>query len=309
MIKLTYVVVNYFSHAKVARLIQSISPCEGLRGIVVDNSQDDDEYASLCAALDRKDVQCMQAERNGGFSYGTNIGINACLDASDAVLILNPDTTVAPDFFGILMDITKSLPDVAVSPHGVKMDTGKIWSAGGRFYWFRGRADVLTRARPSGETDFGTCACLLVPSAAIKDIGLLDEDFFLGGEEWDYSLRLRKGGWPIIYSSQAKYSHEVSGTHEKYGLRFFYIGMRTKVLFCRKHYGLLFWPWLLCFFLPSAPLLLWKNSRLKHGKPLGLARLFCLATLRSARMKRITQIEYKSEGRIAEFAQPNDVPA
>ncbi|MDA0893210.1 MAG: hypothetical protein O3C15_12920 [Proteobacteria bacterium] len=202
---------------------------------------------------------------------------------------------MSSNFFEKLKQIVKAFPDAAVSPHGVHMETNRIWSAGGKFYWIRGRADVLTAERRSGETEFGTCACLLVPKAAIEDVGYLDEDFFLGGEEWDLSLRLRHAGWPIIYSRRAVYSHEVSGTHEKYGLRFFYIGMRTKVLFARKHYGAWFWPWLVGIFMPSTPMLLWRNSRLNHGSIIKLIPRLYLAVKRSAKKQKITEREFNSE--------------
>ncbi|MBU0539255.1 MAG: glycosyltransferase [Gammaproteobacteria bacterium] len=297
MQRLCFVVVNYFSHQKVAALIESIAPVDGVFGIIVDNSNDNSEFAALSSIIARDDVECLQSDRNGGFSYGTNLGLKAALKRADAFLILNPDTKVAPDFFQALLDIRTALPDVAVSPHGLHMTTGRIWSAGGAFYWLRGRADVLTGVRRSGETDFGTCACLMVPKAALDDIGLLDEDFFLGGEEWDFSLRLRKKGWRIIYSSRAVYLHEVSGTHEKYGRRFFYVGMRTKVLFARKHYGVFFWPWLFFFMLPSVPVILWRNSRLNHGNIQELAPLLCFALVRSIRKQPMTQREYVSEGK------------
>ncbi len=264
--------------------------------MIVDNSDDDAEYHALKNAVERADIVSIKSDRNGGFSYGTNIGIRHVLDRADAILILNPDTEVTPNFFQTLKEIQVALPDVVVSPHGIHMETRRVWSAGGRFYWIRGRADVLTAERRAGETEFGTCACLLLPKAAIKEVGYLDEDFFLGGEEWDLSLRLRQAGWPIIYAPRSRYLHEVSGTHEKYGLRFFYIGMRTKVLFARKHYGKWFWPWLICFLVPSAPMLLWRNSRLKHGNMTKLIPRLYLAVMRSARMQKITEREFSSEG-------------
>lgn len=291
-----YVIVNYFSHQKIARLLASIPKRPGIHGIIVDNSADDEEFKALQLVVDRADVDCVQAERNGGFASGTNLGLRTAFEGADAFLILNPDTTVSENFFSALLDLHGAMPDVAISPHGIRMDSGEIWSAGGDFYWFRGRADVVKRSRRSGETAFGTCACLLVPKTALQDVGYLDEDFFLGGEEWDFSLRLRRAGWHIVYTNRAKYYHEVSGTHAKYGLRFFYVGMRTKVLFARKHYGALFLPWLIGCMLPSVPILLWRNSQLGHGSVYRLLPRMCVAVARSARGKKMTEREYISEG-------------
>lgn len=293
-----FVVVNFFSHEKVAELVGTIPPQEGVKGILVDNSADDVEYAALCDAITgRHDIKCIQADRNGGFSYGTNLGIREAAIEADAYLILNPDTKVEPEFFSALHRLRDAMPDAVISPHGKHMVTGETWSAGGRFHWLRARADVEKKTRSSGETGFGTCACLLVPKAALDEVGELDEDFFLGGEEWDFSLRLRRANWPIIYSPFAVYSHEVSGTHEKYGLRFFYVGMRTKVLFARKHYGVWFWPWLTLVFAPSWPVLLYRNARLQHGRFDELIPLLLWAVLRSARSVKMTEREFRTEGK------------
>lgn len=291
MKEICFVVLNYFSHEKVAKLIASMPFKNEVCGVVVDNSANDEEFSALSSSCARGDITFIQSDRNGGFSYGTNIGIEFGMKRANSILVLNPDTEVTPEFFDTLINLRKAMPDVVVSPHGIRMHNGETWSAGGKFYWLRGRADVLSDSKRSCETQFGTCACLLVPKAAIEQVGELDEDFFLGGEEWDYSLRLRQAGWPILYASRAVYKHEVSGTHEKYGLLYFYIGMRTKVLFARKHYGFWFWPWLLFFLLPSSPFLLWRNSRLDHGNISKLIPCLFVAVLKSTRAKKISQQE------------------
>lgn len=296
--KICFVVLSYFSYRKVADLLRSIGPTEAVCGIIVDNSNDDEEYSNLLEVTKhREDVMCIQSDRNGGFSYGTNLGIHRAIEIADSVLILNPDTTVEPNFFPRLIAARDALPDAAITPHGIVMSTGETWSAGGRFHPLRGRADVQKAIRRSGETSFGTCACLLVPADAIRDIGFLDEDFFLGGEEWDYSRRLRASKWPIIYLKSAQYQHEISGTHEKYGPRFFYVGMRTKTLYARKHYGPLFWLWLLVAYFPSGPLLIYRNGKRGHGNLRELTVSYIKAAVRSVRRRPITEIEFLTAGK------------
>lgn len=282
--KTCIVVVNYFSHKKVERLMRSVPDRDDVLGVVVDNSDDADEFKRLSEVVSEKaNIRCLRAPSNMGFSCGTNLGIRESFDEADCFLILNPDTTLADDFFDKLHCATYSAPDCVLSPKGLRMSDGSPWSQGGKFYWLRGRADVLSTTRRTSETEFGTCACLFVPKQAIVEVGLLDEDFFLGGEEWDYSLRLRRAGWSIIYMPSIIYYHEVSGTHEKYGPKYFYIGMRTKVLFAKKHYQWLFYPWLMAVLLPMGLRILWKNSRMGHGRLLHLAGLFFLAIAKSAR--------------------------
>lgn len=298
MVSICVVVLNFRSHEKVERLLASIDSYDDIRVCVVDNSADPAELVALHKlAKGYPAVEVLDTGRNGGFSFGTNAGIRRVIDGCTSVLILNPDTVLEPEFFCRLRALHKALPDVIVSPHGVRMSDGSIWSAGGAFYWLRGRADVLQRPRRSSITPFGTCACLLIPCDAIREVGFLDEDFFLGGEEWDLSRRLIIAGWSIVYASSIRYQHEVSGTHEKYGLKFFYIGMRTKVLFARKHYGFLFWLWLVVCFLPVAPALIVRHIHINRSGVWPLIRSLSTAILRSAKAKPITETEFLSAGR------------
>ncbi|MDA0893211.1 MAG: hypothetical protein O3C15_12925 [Proteobacteria bacterium] len=77
MNSIAFIVVNYFSHEKIARLLATIKPQEGIFGIIVDNSANDSEYARLTELANREDIYCIQSNHNGGFSCGTNIGLRA----------------------------------------------------------------------------------------------------------------------------------------------------------------------------------------------------------------------------------------
>ncbi len=291
--KICFIVVSYFSHEKVGRLIQSIPIDDHICGVIVDNSVDPDEFKCLEGCVGgRKDIHCISAERNGGFSYGTNIGLRYATEMAESFLLLNPDTVVSPSFFETMLAFQQSASGMVVSPKGIRMDDGQLWSAGGKFFWLRGRADVSTQDRRAGVTSFGTCACILFSNEVLKDVGFLDEDFFLGGEEWDFSMRLKRARWPIIYLPKAKYIHEISGTHEKYGKQFFYMGMRTKVLFTRKYYGILFWPWLLFIMLPFAPVLICRNKMIGHGTITELTARYFLAVYQSAMKKPISESDF-----------------
>ena len=257
------IIVNYFSFEKVQRLIQSIDLGDPrFRVCIIDNSGNSAEFKRI-SSIDHRLI-AIDPDCNGGFSVGTNVGIK--LSVSDlsvkGVLILNPDTILTDTFLDRLWDSSNTYPDSAISPMGLRLKGKTIWSNGGRFYWLRGRADVLiSDDKAVRKTEFGTCACLYVPLELIKDIGFLDEDYFLGGEEWDFSNRLNKK-YGIYADPNIVYLHEISGTHAKYGPKFFYMGMRTKLLFVSKTYKFpLVW---LILFLISLPLIYSKNKTI-HG--------------------------------------------
>lgn len=296
---ISIVVVNYYSSKKVERLINSIKDncSENFELIIVDNSESIEELALLKRLKSNAiSISIVDGCFNGGFSYGTNLGIGKRSKSSTHVFILNPDTTLMTDSIQQIIHHCSAINDMAISPTGLYLDNNDYWSCGGGFYWIRGRADVLSSEKNSSETKFGTCAALIVPEKILNDVGLLDEDFFLGGEEWDYSKRIRDKGYSILYSSNITYRHEVSGTHQKYGLIFFYIGLRTKVLFTKKHYGFLFYPWLVFLLLPVSGILSARYSNKNNVSFLNCIMVSIKAIMKSQRGIKMTKNEVDQIG-------------
>ena len=243
------VILNYFSHKKVHNLLATI-PLDKAKLVIVDNSNSIKEFNELIK-VKRSDLEYIKANKNGGFSVGTNIGIKKLKSKCKGILILNPDTLLSRNFLENLEKISELEPNFCFSPAGYLLDGKTPWSLGGKFFWLRGRAEPTTKSNLMRKISFGTCACIYLSKKALDSVGFLDEDYFLGGEEWQLSLDLNRLRIPIYFIPFSKYRHEVSGTHEKYGKKYFYIGIRTKVLFCRKNYGLFFFPWLIIFFIFS----------------------------------------------------------
>lgn len=239
---LSIIYLNYFSTDQIKRSISSIIYQLGQDDTILigDNSNNTFEFNKL-RKLRKSNVLVFNNEGNHGFSKGCNLIINKIPKKNTWVLIINPDTIVHESFIKEFKRTIKNLDNnySAISPLGYWMGTKKIWAAGGKFYWFRGRADVLNKEMTSTDTEFGTCACLFIKLNILKELGGLDEDYFLGGEEWQLSHEIRKNGGKILFNPKIKYEHSVSGTHEKYGSKFFYIGIRTKLIFVGKNYNIL----------------------------------------------------------------------
>ncbi|WP_192459589.1 glycosyltransferase family 2 protein [Musicola keenii] len=252
--QLGIVILNYFSHKKIESLLYSIYP-QMFEGeiVIVDNSECKKEFLSLKNIVEKFkeiNVSIVESPCNGGFSFGTNLGINNLSDKSTHVFILNPDTILKNDALNYLNRVINVFPDVIISPRGERMDDHKDWSFGGRLHYVRGRCDVDSQNKKFTIcSEFGTCAAVIVPMAFLLEYGLLDEDFFLGGEEWELSIRMRRHGAVIITPSKKIYEHEISGTHKKYGLPFLYMGHRTKVLFMRKMFPNTFLLWMMIYML------------------------------------------------------------
>jgi len=299
---LSIVVLNYHASDKIIDLLSSIVG-QKFNGevIIVDNSESVSELQKLkvCETI-LSDNYCkvIGSEMNGGFSFGTNIGIKNVSDETTHVYILNPDTILKDGALEYLVGLISFLPDVMISPRGQRMDNGDNWSYGGKLHYFRGRCDVdPSEKNYTISSDFGTCASLIVPIKFLSKYGLLDEDFFLGGEEWELSVRMKRYGVNIITPSKVIYEHEISGTHKKYGLPFLYMGHRTKVLFMRKCFPKSFVFWLFLY-IPSMPFLILRYV-LSHKLPIIKSFSMVLkAIYRSSFKIKMTKDEFFSIGDI-----------
>ena len=299
---LSIVILNYFACDKIADLLASVDKQE-FNGelIVVDNSENDIEFeklSQLSKLITKNDCKIIQSDKNGGFSYGTNFGINSISAESTHTYILNPDTVLLPGALEYLTNLISALPDVMISPRGIRMDDKSDWSFGGNLHVLRGRCDVEQKEKPyTVSSEFGTCASVIVPNVMLRQHGNLDEDFFLGGEEWELSVRMRRAGATIITPSIKLYEHEVSGTHKKYGLPFLYMGHRTKVLFMRKCFPMFFPLWIILY-LTSMPYLVLKYTKNNDLNFLTSFAHVCKAISKSSFKKRILSTEFFRLGKI-----------
>ncbi len=256
---LAVVILNYNHPEDVIDCVASIdreAPPEtdsGVSVIIVDNASTNDSVEKLHAAIPHHThISC---NRNGGFSAGTNVGMRQALeDDAEWVLLLNPDTTVEPGFFENFFRFVEASPMArAVGATGYyDSEPDKIWFAGGYFDWLRARGECFMQGEPRAtlpepgqprKCGFLTCACLFVHRAAIERIGLLDERYFLGGEEWDYSRRLTRAGFDLWVLGNSGYRHKVTATHVKYSPKYIYNGYRTKLMFMQSERPLLYIFW------------------------------------------------------------------
>jgi GT2 family glycosyltransferase len=168
-------------------------------------------------------VTVIETGTNLGFAGGNNEGIRAALAAgADAILLLNNDAQLLPT---ALQHLTQVLDRGggklwAVAPKiRFRSSPDVIWAAGGKFDWWRGvvvdrgwnEQDAGQYDRPE-QVESATACCLLVRSIAFREIGLLDESFFMYFEDADFAARLGKAGGMIAYEPAAGVLHDVFGS-------------------------------------------------------------------------------------------------
>ena len=193
-----------------------------------------------------------------GYSQNNNVALKAA--RSRNVAILNDDTILRDDLFGRLVRFLDRNPDVAaVCPVLRNLDGSLQVGFRGRFTPLafiaqQLRLDRLVPVRwavrlgafdrpwlPEGRSDpvdiqAGTGACFVAKREAFETIGFLDEDYFLGPDDIDWTVRLRRLG-RVVLLPDASLTHLGSATlSQTYHavLPTIYAGCYT---FFRRHYG------------------------------------------------------------------------
>jgi GT2 family glycosyltransferase len=185
---------------------------EPVETIVVDNASEDGSAEAV--ARDFPDVALIRNERNLGYAGGMNVGIRAGLRRdADHVLLLNNDVEVEPGAVAALLSAAEGAG--AVCPVIVFTDDPqRVWYAGAGFDPRRGYNGRHSTEVPSAvtETERACGAAMLIPRAALDEVGLLDEELFAYWEDAEWSLRARRAGLPIRVVPAARVRHKVTAT-------------------------------------------------------------------------------------------------
>jgi len=191
-------------------------------------------------------IYIIENDKNYGFAEGCNIGMRYALknSAPDYILLLNNDTTVAPDFLAEMVKIAESDPLIGIAGPKIYFynESNKIQSAGGRIDWWRGKAILMGlfeidrgQFEEVKEVDWVSGCALLIKLDTIKRIGLLEPAYFTYLEETDWCARCKKAGYKVVYAPKAKVWHKGRmALDELYVLPLYYT-TRNRFLFMKKH--------------------------------------------------------------------------
>ena len=212
--KLSIVIVSYNVRTYLEQCLQSVQKAlEGIEGevFVVDNHSDDDSVAVLRASYPW--VRLIENPENVGFARANNIAIR---QSEAGVMMHNADGTLAPES-------RRAIPTPWVS-------CLKMLGFTKRYYMSH-----LPWDQPSQIEVISGAFCLL-RKKALDEIGLLDETFFMYGEDIDLSYRLLKGGWQNWYLPYSIIHFKGKST-QKSDYRYVHIFYQAMLIFFRKHYG------------------------------------------------------------------------
>ena len=245
--KISIVIVSY----NVCRLLDEclVSVKRAMQGIdgevfVVDNCSSDGTVDKLSPR--HPDVHFIANTENVGFACANNQAIR--LSESEYVLLLNPDTVVAEPTIRGCLDFMDAHPQAGGA--GVRMlnREGKPapesrraiptpWVSMLKMLGFTRRYYMshLPWDKPCQIEVISGAYCLL-RRKALSQVGLLDEDFFMYGEDIDLSYRLLKGGWQNWYLPYDIVHYKGEST-QKSSFRYVHTFYQAMLIFFRKHYG------------------------------------------------------------------------
>jgi len=224
--KLSIIIVNYKMAPLVAALVESLLQDELPKKteiIVVDNNSQDESVAFLRS--DYPEITVIDNKENLGLAAGVNTGMAAA--RGQYSLILNPDMVALPGGVAKLVDFMDTHADAGMAAGKLLSPNGKLQYSCFRFYK---PMTIVYRRTMLGKTKAGKAeiarflmkdfdhasarqvdwlmgACLMVRREVVKQIGGMDERYFLYFEDVDWCRRVWEAGWKVMYVPAAQFSH------------------------------------------------------------------------------------------------------
>ena len=179
-------------------------------------------------------------DHNSGFSEGNNIGMKFSLEIlnPDYILLLNNDTVVDKHFLTELISFANNDPNIGIVGPKVSYydNPDKIAYIGHNVDLCNGKISNPNVKNGSSlvKIDFVVGCGLLIKKIVIKDIGMLDPNYFLYYEDVDWCLRARNSGYEIVYVPKSKIWHKIP-LEEVRSLNSYYYGNRNSFLLIKKN--------------------------------------------------------------------------
>jgi len=265
MLDLAIIIVNYNTRDLLRECLQSTYSSEGdvsFSVIVVDNASTDGSGAMVTAEFPQAEL--IASQYNGGFAYANNLGLKRAgfspqisTNKYRYALLLNPDTVLPPDALAEMLRFLDDRPQVgAAGPKLILLD-GSLDLACRRsfptpqvsFYRMMGLSKLFPRHPVFGrynmtyadpdqtiEVDAVVGAFMMVRQEAIQQAGLLDETYFMYGEDLDWAYQIKANGWKIFYYPQVVVTH-VKRAASRHSLKAKVEFYRAMNIFYRKFYA------------------------------------------------------------------------
>lgn len=255
--KLSVVIVNYNVENFLEQCLNSVmSAAKGIENeiFVVDNNSVD---GSVNMVKDKfPSVSLIENKDNKGFSRANNQAVKR--SSGEYILLLNPDTVVEDDTFKKILSFMDEHPDAGGL--GVKMVDGKgkflpeskrgLPTPEVAFYKIFGLSYLFPRSKVFGRYHLGyldnnkihkidilSGAFMCLRKSTLEKTGLLDESFFMYGEDIDLSYRILKAGFNNYYFPETTIIHYKGESTKKTSVNYILTFYRAMIIFALKHFS------------------------------------------------------------------------
>lgn len=255
--ELSVVIVNYNVKHFLEQCLHSVQKASkniNVEIFVVDNNSVDGSTQLVREKFPF--VQLIENKQNVGFSKANNQAIRQA--TGKYILLLNPDTVVEEDTFSKIIHFMNDHPDAGGL--GVKMIDGKgnflpeskrglptPWVAFSKIF---GLSKLFPKSKKFGkyhlsyldeneihEVDVLAGAFMLLRKTVLEKVGLLDETFFMYGEDIDLSYRITQGGYKNYYFPEMTIIHYKGESTKKGSLNYVKVFYKAMVIFTQKHFS------------------------------------------------------------------------
>lgn len=255
--KLSIIIVNYNVQFFLENCLHSVfKALKNLDAevIVVDNNSVD---GSVSMVKDKfPNVKLIENQENLGFSKANNQAIR--LAKGELVLLLNPDTVVEENTFDVCCNFFDKQEDVGGL--GLKMLDGKgnflpeskrgLPTPSVAFYKIFGLSTLFPKSArfskyhlghlskdENHEVEILSGAYMMIRKKVLDKIGLLDESFFMYGEDIDLSYRITQAGYKNYYLADTSIIHYKGESTKKSSINYVFVFYRAMAIFAKKHFS------------------------------------------------------------------------
>jgi len=231
-------IVNWNNYSDTKECLKSLTELssDNYQVMLVDNGSSDDSSRLLKEEF--PEIQTLDLPENLGFAGGNNVGLEYALkDKYPYILLLNNDTIVQNgDFLDELVQTLEDERSIGAVGPAVEQADGTTQLSILPYPDLRNTIiNSLGLYHPNHNkrqyVDSIAGCCVLVRREAILQAGLLDENYFMYGEETEWFFRIRKKGWKVLFLPIKSIFHKGGASSKKIDDKEIYIERRANVIY------------------------------------------------------------------------------
>lgn len=242
--RIAVIIVNWNGKGDTLQCLNSLSKESYTKKdiIVVDNGSTDGSVNAIKELFPK--ITLLPEPKNIGFAAGNNKGIEKALKRGcDAVILLNNDTTVDEKCISSFLSTYKKYPNTILGAKIYQMHNpayldhlGGNWNSSTANFDLIGKGELGEINHLAPITMDYACGCaLFIPTLVVKQVGMLDADYFLYWEDSDFCFRAKRLGYVTRLCPSAKVWHIGSSSMSTHSIQTIYFWWRNRLLWIDKN--------------------------------------------------------------------------